>query len=81
MNILSRNNMASCVKHNAIRCDHLDSASIHLDVGRSPYRNRNLLSVECKHSKPPSIFYSCTAHFSTKIVPLAVKQARKCPFY
>ena len=59
---------------------HLDSASIHLDVGRSPYRNRNLLSVECKHSKP-SIFYSCTAHFSTKIVPQGKKQARKCPFY
>ena len=29
----------------------------------------------------PSIFYSCTAHFSTKIVPQGKKQARKCPFY
>lgn len=52
----------------------------HLDGGRSPYMNRNLLSMECKHSKP-SIFYSCTAHFSTKIVPLDKKQARKRPFY
>ena len=59
---------------------HLDSASLHLDGGRSPYMNRNLLSVECKHSKP-SIFYSCTAHFSTKIVPQGKKQARKCPFH
>ena len=59
---------------------HLDSASLHLDGGRSPYMNRNLLSMECKHSKP-SIFYSCTAHFSTIIVPNGKKQARKCPFY
>ena len=59
---------------------HLDSASLHLDGGRSPYMNRNLLSVECKHSKP-SVFYSCTAHFSTIIVPNGKKQARKCPFY
>ena len=59
---------------------HLDSASLHLDGGRSPYMNRNLLSMECKHSKP-SIFYSCTAHFSTIIVPKGKKQARKCPFY
>ena len=58
---------------------HLDSASLHLDGGRSPYMNRNLLSMECKHSKP-SIFYSCTAHFSTIIVPNGKKQARKCPF-
>ena len=42
--------------------------------------NRNLLSMECKHSKP-SIFYSRTTHFSTKIVPQGKKQARKCPFY
>ena len=59
---------------------HLDSTSLHLDGGRSPYMNRNLLSMECKHSKP-SIFYSCTAHFSTIIVPNSKKQARKCPFY
>ena len=59
---------------------HLDSASLHLDGGRSPYMNRNLLSMECKHSKP-SIFYSRTTHFSTKIVPQGKKQARKCPFY
>ena len=52
----------------------------HLDGGRSPYMNRNLLSMECKHSKP-SIFYSCTAHFSTKIVPLDKKHARTRPFY
>lgn len=46
----------------------MPSAVHHLDGGGSPYRNRNLLSMECKHSKP-SIFYSCIAHFSTKIVP------------
>lgn len=59
---------------------HLDYALLHLDGGRSPYMNRNLLSVECKHSKP-TISYSCTAHFSTIIVPKGKKQARKCPFY
>lgn len=59
---------------------HLDFALLHLDGGRSPYMNRNLLSMECKHSKP-TISYSCTAHFSTKIVPTSKKRARKCPFY
>ncbi len=59
---------------------HLDSALLHLDGGRSPYMNRNLLSMECKHSKP-TISYSCTAHFSTILVPKPKKQARKCPFY
>lgn len=59
---------------------HLDSALLHLDGGRSPYMNRNLLSVECKHSKP-TISYSCTAHFSTILVPKPKNQARKCPFY
>ena len=58
----------------------LSSAVHHLDGGRSPYMNRNLLSMECKHSKP-SIFYSCAAHFSTILVPQGKKQARKCPFY
>lgn len=59
---------------------HLDFATLHLDGGHSPYMNKNLLSVECKHSKP-STFYSCTAHFSTKIVPEGKMKARKCPFH
>ena len=58
---------------------HLDSASLHLDGGRSPYRNRKMLSVECKHSKP-SFFYSCTALFSTKIVPQDKKKLANAHF-
>ena len=33
------------------------------------------------HGRMRKYYYSCTAHFSTKIVPQDKKQARKRPFY
>ena len=33
------------------------------------------------HGRMRKYYYSCTAHFSTIIVPNGKKQARKCPFY
>ena len=33
------------------------------------------------HGRMRKYYYSCTAHFSTIIVPKGKKQARKCPFY
>lgn len=59
---------------------HLDSALLHPGGGHSPYRNSVACPEECKHSLS-NRYYSCTAHFSTKIVPTDIKKARKRPFY
>lgn len=73
--------MASCLKHTALSAvHHLDFASFHPGGGHSPYRNSVACPEECKHSLS-NRYYSCTAHFSTKIVPTDIKKARKRPFY
>lgn len=73
--------MASCLKHTALSAvHHLDFASFHPGGGHSPYRNSIACPEECKHSLS-NRYYSCTAHFSTKIVPTDIKKARKRPFY
>ena len=59
---------------------HLDSTLLHPGGGHSPYRNSVACPEECKHSLS-NRYYSCTAHFSTKIVPTDIKKARKRPFY